>query len=136
MTNGFNRRGAGGEHDMLWIVLLAGAAGLASGYASEQAIIPKLQHRPGTPIEVVRTCRDAVLSAAQTHASEMDATLVRVDATSAGEIRRTRTGQSARVEVGIVYGRPSGREARQGVIECRVDRRGQATIADLAGATR
>jgi len=121
---------------MLFIVLLGGAAGLAGAYASEQAIIPKLQHRPGTPIEVVQSCRDAVVSAAQTHASEVGATLVRVDATSAGEIRHARNGQTAPVELGIVYGRPSGREARQGVIECHVDRRGRATIADLPVATR
>lgn len=121
---------------MLWVVLLVGVSGLLGGYAAEQAIIPKLQYRPGTPNEVVETCRQAVIAAARTHATEMGAELIRVDATSAGEMRRTRTGQRAPVEIGIVYGRPSGREARQGVIECRLGARGQATIAELAGATR
>jgi len=51
-------------------------------------------------------------------------------------MRRTRNGQRAPVEVGIVYSRTSGREARQGVVECWVDTRGRATIADLAGAAR
>jgi hypothetical protein len=121
---------------MLLVILLLGAAGLGGGYAAERAIIPKLQYRPGTPNEVVEKCREAVIAAAGTHAAASDAKLIRVDATSAGEMRRTRSGQLAPVEIGIVYSRPSGREARQGVIECRVNARGQATIADLAGAAR
>jgi len=121
---------------MLWVVLLIGASGMVGGYAAERAIIPKLQYRPGTPNEMVETCRQATIAAARTHAREMDAQLIRVDATSAGAMRRTRGGQRAPVEVGIVYSRPSGREARQGIVECRVDARGRATIADLAGAAR
>ncbi len=121
---------------MLWVILLLGASGMVGGYAAEQAIIPKLQHRPGTPDEVVETCRQAAIAAARTHASEMGAQLVRVDATSAGQLRRARSGLRAPVEVGIVYSRPSGREARQGLVECRVDARGQATIANLAAAAR
>jgi hypothetical protein len=109
---------------------------MVGGYAAERAIIPKLQYRPGTPNEIVETCRQAAIAAARTHASQMGAHLIRVDATSAGEMRRTRSGQWAPVEVGIVYSRSSGREARQGIVECRVDRRGRATIADLAGAAR
>ncbi|WP_262268840.1 hypothetical protein [Microvirga yunnanensis] len=121
---------------MLWVILLLGAAGLGGGYAAERASIPKLQYRPGTPNEIVETCRQAAITAGRTHASEVGAELIRVDATSAGELRRTRSGQRAPVEVGIVYSRSSGREARQGIVECRVDRHGQATIADLAGAAR
>ena len=121
---------------MLWVILLLGASGMIGGYAAEQAVIPKLQYRPGTPNEVVETCRQAAITAALTHAGEMGAQVIRVDATSAGPMRQTRSSQRAPVEVGIVYSRPSGREARQGVIECRVDRRGKATIADLATAAR
>jgi hypothetical protein len=66
----------------------------------------------------------------------MGAQLIRVDATSAGEMRRTRSGQRAPVEVGIVYSLSSRRESRQGIVECREDRRRRATIADLAGAAR
>jgi hypothetical protein len=121
---------------MLWVIILLGASGMVGGYAAERATIPKLQYRPGTPNTVVEICRQAAVAAARTHASEMGAELVRVDAASAGEMRRARGGQRAPVEVGIVYSRPSGREARQGVVECRVDRRGRATIADLAGAAR
>jgi pyruvate/2-oxoglutarate dehydrogenase complex dihydrolipoamide acyltransferase (E2) component len=121
---------------MLWVALLIGASGMVGGYAAEQATIPKLQYRPGTPDEVVETCRQAAIAAARPHAREMGAQLIRVDATSAGAMRRTRSSVRAPVEVGVVYSRPSGREARQGVVECRVDRRGRATIADLAGAAR
>ena len=94
---------------MLWVILLLGASGLVGGYAAERAIVPELQYRPGTPNEVVEICRRAAIAAARTHASEMGAQVIRVDAASAG---------------------------RQGAIECRVDRRGQATIADLAAAAR
>lgn len=121
---------------MLWVILLLGASGMVGGYAAERATIPKLQYRPGTPNAVVETCRQAAIAAARTHAGEMGAELVRVDAASAGEMRRIRSGQRAPVEIGIVYSRPSGREARQGIVECRVDMRGRATIADLAGAAR
>jgi hypothetical protein len=121
---------------MLWVVLLIGAAGLAGGYAAERAAIPKLQYRPGTPNEVVETCRQAVIAAASTHANERGAELIRVDAASAGEMKRTRSGRMAPVEVGVVYARPSGRESRQGIIECRIDRRGNATIANLVSAAR
>src|SRR5215210_2658956 len=108
---------------MLWVILLLGASGLVGGYAAERAAIPKLQYRPGTPNEVVEICRQAAIAAARAHASEMSATLVRVDAASAGAMRRTRSGQRAPVEVGIIYSRPGGRETRQGVIDCRVDAR-------------
>ena len=121
---------------MLWVILLLGASGLIGGYAAERAIVPELQYHPGTPNEVVEICRQAAIAAARTHASEMGAQVIRVDAASAGPMRQTRSSQRAPVEVGIVYSRPSGREARQGAIECRVDRRGQATIVDLAAAAR
>jgi hypothetical protein len=124
---------------MLWLALFIGASAMVGGYASyaaEQAAIPKLQHRPGTPVEIVQTCREAVIPVARTHAGQMGAELVRVDATSAGPMRRTRNGQHAPVEIGIVYSRQGEWESRQGVVECRVDRRGRAVIADLAGAAR
>ncbi|WP_210346537.1 hypothetical protein, partial [Microvirga aerilata] len=61
---------------MLWVILLLGASGMVGGYAAEQATIPKLQYRPGTPNIVVETCRQAAIAAARTHASEMGAELV------------------------------------------------------------
>jgi len=90
---------------MLLLVLFLGASMAAGGYASyvsNQPMIPKLEHRPGTPIEVVQRCRDATIAPARAHALQQHADLVRIDATSAGPMRRTGSGQAAPIEVGIV----------------------------------
>jgi hypothetical protein len=111
----------------------AAAMGISAvNEAEDRAVVPQLQYRPGTPDEVVATCREAVAAAARAHAAESNAELLRVDATSAGVMRRTRAGGRAPVEVGLVYGRPGGPEARRGVIECRVDQSGRVTLADLS----
>jgi hypothetical protein len=128
------------QFDMFWVALMiaasAGIGGYAS-YAARQAEIPQLQHRPGTPIEIVRTCREVAVAAARGHAAEMGVELIRVDATSAGPMRRVGRSQVAPVEIGVVYTRPSGeREARKGTIQCRVDPRGRAVITDLQVAAR
>jgi hypothetical protein len=120
---------------ILAFIAASAAVGGYATYASRQAIIPQLQYRPGTPDNVVESCRQAAIAAARTHAAELGAELVRVDAASAGEMRRARGVQTAPVEVGIVYARPSGQETRQGVIECRVSRQG-AVLAGLPGAAR
>lgn len=123
---------------MTWVVVFIAATALLGGiasYTSQQASIPRLNHVPGTPDEIVESCRQSVATAAQTHAAQLGATLVRVDATSAGEMRRVGRLRSAPVEVGVVYARPTGREIRQGVIECQVDRRGAARLANLPDAT-
>jgi hypothetical protein len=120
------------------VIFLAASAvlvGIAS-YASQPSSVPRLQYRPGTPDAVVESCRQAVITAARAHAAEMGAELVRVDAASAGEMRRVGRLQSAPVEVGVVYSRPSGQEVRQGDIECRVDRRGRVVLASLPAAAR
>jgi hypothetical protein len=124
---------------MTWVVVLVAAAALMGGvasYTNQPSAVPQLTHVPGTPDEVVESCRQSVISAAQAHAAQQGAELVRVDATSAGEMRRIGRVQSAPIEIGIVYGRPGGREARQGVVECRVDRRGTATLANLTAEVR
>jgi hypothetical protein len=124
---------------MTWVVVFVAVAALLGGvasYTSQQAAIPQLTHIPGTPDEVVESCRQSVIAAAQAHAVQLGAELVRVDATSAGEMRRVGRVQSAPIEVGVVYSRPTGRETRQGLIECRVDRRGTATLANLPDAVR
>jgi hypothetical protein len=124
---------------MMWFVVFVAVAALLGGvasYSSQQAAIPRLTHVPGTPDEVVESCRQSVIAAAQAHATQLGATLVRVDATSAGQMRRMGRVQSAPVEIGVVYSRPTGREARQGVIECRVDRRGTVTLANLPTEVR
>src|SRR3712207_3685825 len=92
---------SGGGHRsrvMTWVVALVAAAALFGGVAittSQQAITPQLTHRPGTPDEVVESCRQAVIAAAQGHASQQGAELIRVDATSAGEMRRVGRLQAA-----------------------------------------
>jgi hypothetical protein len=124
---------------MLFLVLFLGASMAAGGYASyvsHQPVIPNLEHRPGTPTQVVQRCRDATIAPARAHAMQQHAELVRIDATSAGEMWNTRSGQAAPIEVGIVYSREGGQELRKGVIECRLSRNGRAVIADLATATR
>lgn len=103
---------------------------------SKQPIVPQLQHRPGTPTEVVSSCWQSVVSTATEHAKELGAELVRVDATSAGEMRRVGRLESAPIEVGVVYSRGGVQELRQGVIECRVDSRGSITLASLPSAAR
>ena len=123
---------------MIWVVVLIAASAAFGGvanYTAKQSSIPQLQYRPGTPDTVVESCRQAVITAARTHASELGAELVRVDAASAGEMRQARGLRTAPVEVGIVYSRPGGQETRQGVIECRVSREG-AVLAGLPGAVR
>ena len=70
--------------------------------------------------KIDRLCRETVISAAQSQAATVGAELVRVCATSAGEMRRALRTRVAPVEVGVVYARSSGRELRQGTTECRV----------------
>jgi hypothetical protein len=46
---------------VVWLVLFVGASAIVGGYASytaQQAVIPKLQYRPGTPTEIVKLCRE------------------------------------------------------------------------------
>ena len=121
------------------VVFLAASALLGSiaTYQSRQPIAPELHHRPGTPTEVVESCRQAVISSAQAHAAEQGATLQRVDATSAGPMRQVGRSYSAPIEAGVVYERPTGQELRQGVIECRVrvDQRSGTIVASIVDAT-
>jgi hypothetical protein len=122
---------------MFLVVVFIAASAVFGGivsYSSKQAAIPQLQYRPGTPNEVVEICRQAVVATAKDHAAQQGAELLRVDAASAGVMRRVGRLHSAPVEVGIVYSRASGQETRQGVIECRVDNRGSAVLASLPGA--
>ena len=122
-------------HEMVWVVVFVvatAAVGMSARYAAQEAVVPRLQHRPGTPIEIVARCREAVIAAGRAHASEMNAELVRVDATSAGAMRAARAGQTAPVEVGLVYSRPGGPEARQATIECRIHESGRVSLAGRA----
>ena len=127
------------EDIMFLVVVFIAASAVLGGYTSytsQQDNIPRLQHRPGTPDRVVEICRQAAIEAARAHASELGAELVRVDATSAGAIRRVGRSQSAPIEIGVVYAQPSGQVVRQGVVECRVTSRDSAVLASLPDAAR
>jgi hypothetical protein len=124
---------------MIWVVVFLAASAVLGGYtsyASQQASIPQLQHRPGTPLSIVEVCRQAAVTAARAHASEVGAELVRVDATSAGPMRHVGKLRVAPVEVGVVYTRAGGPEIRQGTVECTVGRRQGAVLASLPDAER
>ena len=123
--------------DMLWVVLLLGASGLVGGYAAERAVVPKLQYRPGTPNEVVETCRQAAIAAARIHASEMGAAADPGGCRPAPAKCGERDSGQARARGGwdrlLAFGRARSSPGRH---RMSVDARGRATIADLAGAAR
>ena len=74
---------------------------------------------PGTPIAVVRSCRDAVEKAATEFG------VVSVQAKSAGTLRRLNGGfLLAPVEVRVHYERLGGAETRQARIKCQLDSAG------------
>ena len=119
---------------MVWLVVFvvaSAAVGVTAKYAAQEAVAPRLQHRPGTPIEIVAKCREAVIAAGESTCFRDECRTGRVDATSAGAMRPARVGQTAPVEVGLVYSRPSGPEARQAMIECRIDRSGRVSLAGV-----
>jgi hypothetical protein len=75
---------------------------------------------PGTPIEVVRVCREAIESAA------MPFGMVSVRAKSGGNLRRLSHGAvSAPIQVRIHYARQGGAEIRQARIGCQLDATGR-----------
>jgi hypothetical protein len=75
---------------------------------------------PGTPLAVVRVCRQAIESAATSLGA------VRVHAASAGPLSRQRRGAlTAPIHVRIDYARQGGIEVRQARISCRLDAAGR-----------
>jgi hypothetical protein len=85
-------------------------------------VMPPLPFTPGTSIDIVSACRQAIIAAARPHG------VIRVDAASAG---RTVTGANgnlaAPIEVRIVYARQGGNEVRQSRTNCRLDADGRVT---------
>jgi hypothetical protein len=82
-----------------------------------------LKPRPGTPLQVVRNCREAIVAAALPYG------VVRVDAASAGAMQSGRSGYMAPVEFRVVYARKGGLETRQAVVGCRLDTAGRVYAA-------
>ena len=109
------------------IVRTVGAKGDARTLSLPRSLLPvsdrsgretegALKVVPGTPIAVVRSCRDAVEKAATEFG------VVSVQARSAGTLRRLNGGfQLAPVEVRVHYERLGGAEIRQARIKCQLD---------------
>jgi hypothetical protein len=75
---------------------------------------------PGTPLAVVRVCRNAIMSVA------VPLGAVRVQAASAGPVSRHRGDTlTAPVEVRIDYARQGGVEVRRAMVRCRFDAAGR-----------
>lgn len=82
-----------------------------------------LRARPGTPLEVVQNCRQAVAAAAIPYG------VVRVDAASAGPMQRRTGSYSAPVEFSVVYARKGGLQTRRAVVSCRLNLAGRVLAA-------
>jgi predicted component of type VI protein secretion system len=75
---------------------------------------------PGTPVEIVAACRDAIIAAARPHG------VLHVDAASAGRMQPQRNGQTAApLEIRIVYARDGGTELRESSVSCILNGRGE-----------
>ena len=94
--------------------------GLLGGLRRDvEAAVRPLAFRPGTPLEVVQSCRQSIVAAAVPYGA------VYVDAASAGQPRRSATGiLAAPIEVRIIYSRQGGREVRQSRTTCRLNATG------------
>lgn len=82
-----------------------------------------LRPRPGTSLEIVQSCRQAVAGAALAYG------VVRVDAASAGPTRPMGGGYSAPIQFKIVYARSGGLETRQATVACRLNSAGRVYAA-------
>ncbi|HEX2215614.1 MAG TPA: hypothetical protein VHG27_02795 [Xanthobacteraceae bacterium] len=82
-----------------------------------------LEARPGTPLEVVRNCQHAIFAAALPYG------VLRVDAASAGDLRRSPDGYRAPVELRVIYRRWHGLETRQATISCSLNEAGRVYAA-------
>lgn len=99
-----------------------GSGSLVDGRISRSAVLPSLSFTPGTSIDIVSACRQAVIAAARPHG------VIRVDASSAGPTVAAANGDlAAPIEVRIVYARQGGNEIRQSRTNCRLDASGRVT---------
>jgi hypothetical protein len=84
-----------------------------------EAAARPLVFKPGTPMSLVRACRQSIIAAAVPYGA------VYVDTASAGRPRRSTTGiLAAPIEVRIVYSRQGGHEVRQSRTTCRLNATG------------
>jgi hypothetical protein len=91
--------------------------GVVRGVPDElRRIAQPLQASGGVPQPLVQACRAGAVAAARPYG------VVRVDAASAGEVRRMSDGDVvAPLEVRTVYARQGGLEARQARVTCTID---------------
>ena len=78
-----------------------------------------MMHKDGTPLKVVRACRESIIAAAAPYG------VIYVNAASAGRPRRGARGTlAAPIEVRVIYSRQGGHELRHARITCRLDSAG------------
>jgi hypothetical protein len=91
-----------------------------SGWFRSVQVLKPLQAKPGTPLTVVQSCRNALVSGASRYGA------IRVDVASAGRLARLKDGSvSAPVEARIVFRRGDRVQVRQAPVTCRLDARGR-----------
>lgn len=84
-----------------------------------ESLLRSLPFAPGTPVEIVSSCRESIITAARPHG------VVHVDASSVGLLREDASGmRAAPLEVRVIYANERGREMRQSRITCLLDRVG------------
>jgi hypothetical protein len=92
----------------------------STGSISSDLELSALRFRPGTPLEVVFACRNAIIGAALKDGA------VRIDATSAGRATRSRKGAlSAPITARIVYALDGKLQTRQATVSCQINAAGQ-----------
>ena len=122
LTSGFGPSSGGTTWDIPSISLPASLAPLGridTQTGQRRSLIP----RPGTPLQVVQNCRQAIVAAALPYGVQ------RVDAASAGAMRRSNGGHVAPVEFRVAYARQGGIETRQAVVSCRLNQNGRVFAA-------
>jgi hypothetical protein len=94
-----------------------------SGWFQSIHLLKPLQAKPGTPLDIVQSCRNALVPGALHHGA------VQVDVASAGRTTRLKDGSlSAPVEARVVFQRGARVQVRQARVTCRLDAGGR-TIA-------
>ncbi len=85
-------------------------------------LLKPLRPKPGTPLSVVQSCRDALVSGAVRYGA------MHVDVASAGRASHLKDGSlSAPVEARILFQRGSLVQIRQARVTCRMDQAGRVT---------
>lgn len=96
----------------------SGASG--GGWFRSIHLLKPLRVRPGTPLAIVQSCRNALVSGASSYGA------TQVDVASSGRTARLKDGSlSAPIEARIVFQRGSRVQVRQARVTCRLDATGR-----------